>query len=128
MKSILITIAAWFSLIFYPIMSLVTLIVLLTEEFNYAVIVAIFMFLSMSVTGFYARKIGNTDFRTTRLSNLFAILTLIFGLLFVVLVPILFATLFNLNESYLMIIGLFILYCPAIISASALLFAKSRLK
>jgi hypothetical protein len=86
------------------------------------------MFLSMSVTGFYARKIGNTDFRTTRLSNLFAILTLIFGLLFVVLVPILFATLFNLNESSLMIIGLFILYCPAVISAAAILFAKSRLK
>ena len=127
MKEIIITISAWFSIIFYTLMSLVALIVLLTEEFNYAVIATIFMFLSMSVTGFYARKIGNTNFKTIRISKLFAILTLIFGIFFVVLVPVLFSTLFNINESYLIIIVLFILYGPAVITSLAILTAKPQL-
>lgn len=127
MKEIIITIAAWFSIIFYPIMSLVAIIILLTEEFNYAVVVTIFMFLSMSVTGFYARKIGNIDFKTVRIAKLFAILTLIFGIFFVVLVPIVFSTIFNINESYLIIIGLFILYGPAVITSLAFLTAKPHI-
>jgi hypothetical protein len=127
MKEIIITISAWFSIIFYPIMSLVALIVLLTEEFNYAVMVTIFMFLSMAVNGFYARKIGNTDFKTIRISKLFAIFNLIFGIFFVVLVPILFSTLFNINESYSIIIALFILYGPAVITSLAILTAKPHL-
>ena len=108
-------------------MSLVAIIILLTEEFNYAVVVTIFMFLSMSVTGFYARKIGNIDFKTVRIAKLFAILTLIFGIFFVVLVPIVFSTIFNINESYLIIIGLFILYGPAVITSLAFLTAKPHI-
>jgi len=126
MKLILVRISAWFASIFYLIMSIVSLVIMFTEKVEYGIIITFFMFLLMSATGWNARKFGLENFKTNKYSKLLAILTLIFGIFFLVLVPIIFTSLYEFDNSYVAIFTLFILFSPAVISASALLFGRTK--
>jgi len=126
MKSILVKISAWFSVIFYLIMSFVSLVIMFTEKIEYGIIITLFMFLLLSFTGWNARKFGSTNFIVKKYSKILAILTLIFGIFFLVFTPIIFASQFGFGNSFVAIFTLFILFSPAIISAIAILFGGTK--
>ena len=126
MKTILVKICAWFSSIFYLIMSVVSLMIMLFEKIEYSMALVFFMFLLMSLTGWNARKFGSDNFNKNKYTKTLAMLTLIFGSFFLVFAPIMFVSLFDLKSSYAAIITLLILFSPAVISASAILFGKNK--
>ncbi|WP_405210523.1 hypothetical protein [Dokdonia sp. Asnod2-E02] len=126
MKLILVRISAWFSSIFYLIMSFVSLVIMFVEKIEYGIIITFFMFLLMSATGWNARKFGSTNFNVNKYSKILGILTLIFGMFFLVFTPIIFASQFGFGNSYVAILTLFILFSPAIISAIAILFGGTK--
>lgn len=126
MKLILVRISAWFASIFYLIMSIVSLVIMFAEKIEYGIIVTFFMFILMSATGWNARKFGSTNFKVKKYSKILGILTLIFGIFFLVFTPIIFASQFGFGNSYVAILTLFILFSPAIISAIAILFGKTK--
>jgi hypothetical protein len=126
MKIIIVKISAWFSSIFYLIMSLVSLVIMLTEKIEYSMAITFFMFLLMSSTGWNARKFGSANFNAKKYSKILSILTLIFGMFFLVFTPIIFASQFGFNNSYVAILTLFIFFSPAIISAIAILFGRTK--
>ncbi|WP_299782773.1 hypothetical protein [uncultured Formosa sp.] len=126
MKLILVRISAWFASIFYLIMSIVSLVIMLSEKIEYGIIITFFMFILMSATGWNARKFGSTDFKVKKYSKILGILTLIFGIFFLVFTPIIFASQFGFGKSYVAILTLFILFLPAIISAIAILFGRTK--
>lgn len=124
MKETLVRINAWITAIFYLIMTLVNLLIMFTEKVEFASIITLFMFLSMSATGWFARKFGLAEYEINRFSKPLAIISLIFEILFLIPIPIMFTTLFDFEKSYSMIITLFILFLPAVISAIVILFIK----
>ena len=126
MKVILVKISAWFSLIFYLTMSLVSLVIMLFEKIEYSMIIVFFMFLLMSLTGWYARKFGSANFNGNKYSKTLAILTLIFGMFFLVFAPMMFISQFDFKNSYSVIITLLIFFSPAVISAIAILFGQKK--
>jgi len=81
----------------------------------------------MSITGWYARRFGLSGFKAHRLSKLSAITTLIFGTIFIVFVPILFANIMGIEDTYLAIRNLIILFLPAVVSAIAILSTKTNI-
>jgi len=126
MKIILVKISAWFSLIFYLIMSLVSLVIMLSETIEYSMVIVFFMFLLMSLTGWNARRFGSENFNGNKYSKILAILTLLFGSFFLVFAPIMFVSQFDFKNSYTAIITLIIFFAPAVISASAILFGHKK--
>ncbi|WP_406684368.1 hypothetical protein N1F78_01155 [Seonamhaeicola sp. MEBiC1930] len=126
MNLILVRISAWFASIFYLIMSIVSLVIMLSEKIDYGITITFLMFILMSVTGWNARKFGSTDFKVKKYSKILGILTLIFGIFFLVFTPIIFASQFGFGKSYVAILTLFILFLPAIISAIAILFGRTK--
>ena len=126
MKLILVRISAWFASIFYLIMSVVSLVIILSEKIEYGIIITFFMFILMSATGWNARKFGSVNFKVKKYSKILGILTLILGIFFLVFTPIIFASQFGFGNSYFAILTLFILFSPAIISAIAILFGRTK--
>lgn len=126
MKLILVRLSAWFASIFYLIMSIVSLIIMINEKIEYAIIITFFMFIPMSATGWNARKFGSENYSIKRYSKILGILTLIFGLFFLVFTPIIFASQFGFGSSFVAILTLFILFSPAMISAIAILFGRRK--
>lgn len=112
-------------MIFFSLTSLGTLLILFTEKIDWAMIVTFLMLSSMAITGWYARKFGLSGFKTHGFSMLSAIVSLIFGIIFIVLIPVLTSKLFGFNDSYEAIRNLIILITPVVISAIAILFSKS---
>jgi hypothetical protein len=97
-----------------------------TEKIEYGIIITFFMFILMSATGWNARRFGLVNFKTNRYSKILAVFTLIFGIFFLVLIPIVFASQYKFNNSYVAIFTLFILFSPAVISAIVLLFGRTK--
>ena len=126
MKGIIVRICAWFTLIIFSLTSLVSLIMLFTKTFSVAAILAFLMCLLTSATGWYARKFGLSRFRIYPLSKPIAVVSMLFGTVFITLVPILFASSFGFNDSWLAIRNLLILFFPVVISAFAILASKSE--
>ena len=126
MKLILVRISAWFSSIFYLIMSFVSLVIMFAEKIEYGIIITFFMFLLMSATGWNARKFGSTNFNVKKYSKILGILTLIFGMFFLVFAPMMFISQFDFKNSYSVIITLLIFFSPAVISAIAILFGQKK--
>ena len=125
MQGIFVRVCSWFTLIIFSLMSIVGLIMILVEKINIAAIITFIMCLLVSVTGWYARRYGLSGFKTNKLSKLSAILSLIFGIGFIILIPILFANLFGFENTYLAIRNLLILFLPAVIASIAILSSKS---
>ncbi|WP_298760664.1 hypothetical protein [uncultured Psychroserpens sp.] len=126
MKQIFVRINAWFSTIFYMIMALVSLLIMFIEGIDYGIIITLFMFIVMSATGWFAHKFGLVHFKIHRYSKVTAIITLVFGLFFLVLTPIMFNALFNFEESLTAIAVLFLTFIPAMVSGIAILFGNSK--
>jgi hypothetical protein len=99
---------------------------MLSEKIEYGIIITFFMFILMSATGWNARKFGSTNFNVKKHTKTLGILTLIFGIFFLVFTPIIFASQFSFGNSYVAILTLFILFSPAIISAIAIIFGRIK--
>lgn len=126
MKGIVVRICAWFTLIIFSLTSLVALIMFFTEPLSVATILAFLMCLFMSATGWYARKFGLSRFRIYSFSKPIAVVSMLFGTIFITLVPILFASSFGFSDSWLAIRNLLIIFCPVVISAIAILASKAE--
>ena len=126
MKSLFVKICAWFSVIFYLIMSFASLIILLTESIEPGMFIVLFIFVLMSMTGWKARKFGSESFYRDKYSTILAILTLLLGIFFLVFAPIMFVSLFDFKDTYSAIITLLIFFSPAVICAIAVLFGHKK--
>jgi hypothetical protein len=126
MKGMIVRICAWFTMIIYSLTSVVGLIPILVKEFTVAGMLAVIMFLVMSVTGWHARNFGLPRFRTYPFSIMTALVSLIMGLAFIILAPILLASFFGFEDSWLAIRNLVILFFPVVVSAVAILSSSRR--
>ncbi len=124
MREKIVRINAWLSLIFFALMSVITILILFTEEFNIFQIVTLLLFLVMTVTGFYARKIGLEEFILYKYSVLFAIISFCGAILFVVAVPFFLIYLFGFPYSVTAIITSIIIFLPILISSVSILILK----
>jgi len=124
MRKKIVRINAWFSFVFFALMSVVTILILFTEEFNIFQIVTLLLFLVMSVTGFYARKIGLKDFIKYKYSIVFAIISLCGAVFFVVAVPFFLIYLFGFPNSVTAIITSMIIFLPIFIASTSILLLK----
>jgi hypothetical protein len=124
MKGTVVRICAWFTLIIFGLMSLVGLIMLFTEPFSLATILAFLMCLVTSLTGWHARKYGLPEFRPYAFSGPIAAVSMILGIVLITLVPILFASSFGFSDSWFAIRNLLLLFFPVVISAMAILTSK----
>ena len=126
MKGTIVRVCAWFTLIIFALTSVVGIVMMFTQKFNVSIPLAPLLCLFMSATGWYARKFGLSGFKTDFVSKSVAIVSLILGILFVTLIPILFANSFGFSDSWLAIRNLVILFLPVVISAIAILTSKQQ--
>ena len=124
----MIRICAWISLIFYTILSLVTFAILFLEELNISAIVSLTMFAAMAYTGWSAKKIKSLHFKRTKFAMVTAIISLLFGVLFITLAPFVFAKSYGIGDSYESIIVLLIMFIPAVVSSIALILKKHNVE
>ncbi|HMG89223.1 MAG TPA: hypothetical protein VK589_04160 [Chryseolinea sp.] len=125
MKAKIVRVCSWFTLIFFGLTSVVGLIMFFIEDFNISGIVASVTCLFVAANGWYARKFGLPEFKIHVASKPIAVVSLIFGIALVTLVPILFANSFGFVDSWLAIRNLQIMFLPVVISAIAVLSSKS---
>ena len=126
MKEIIVRISAWFTLIIFSITSLVSLTLFFSEKINIGIVISSLMCILFSLNGWNARKYGLASFKIYRFSKPVAILSLIFGIIFIVFVPILFSSFSDSNSTFLAIRNLVILFSPVVISSIAILGAKPK--
>jgi hypothetical protein len=107
-------------------MSVVTILIIFTEEFNIFQIVTLLLFLVITVTGFCTRKIGLKEFIPYKYSVLFAIISFFGALFFVVVVPFYFIYLFGFPNSVTSIICSTIMFLPIFISSVTILLFKMK--
>jgi cellulose synthase/poly-beta-1,6-N-acetylglucosamine synthase-like glycosyltransferase len=81
---------------------------------------------AMAITGFSARNFGLNEFKLYKLSKPLAVFSLVFGILFVIVAPFIFVNLFGVKESFGAIFALGIMFIPAVVSSSAILFLNQR--
>ncbi|MDO6390433.1 hypothetical protein Q4E40_09875 [Pontibacter sp. BT731] len=126
MKRIIVRVCAWLTMIIFSLTSLIGFIMLFIGEASWAAIITFFVCFLITVTGWYARKYGLSGFKTDRFSVLSAIVSLVVGGVFIVLMPIFFSHLSGFEDSYVAIRNLLILFSPVVISAIAILMSKTE--
>lgn len=126
MKEKIIRINAWFTVIFFALMSIVSLLMIFMENFDVYKLAIFLLFMGMAITGLCARNFGLNKFKLFQLSKPLAVFSLVFGILFVIVAPLIFVNLFGVNESVGAIFALAIMFIPAVISSSAILFWKRK--
>ena len=126
MKGTFVRICAWFTVIMFSLMTLAGAVLIFTEDSKMTAIIAILMCVVMSLTGWYARKFGLSDFRIHFLSKPMAVASLLLGALFVILFPVLFASISGFEDSWPAIRNLLILFLPALVSSIAILLSRPK--
>lgn len=124
MKEKFIRVNAWFTLIFFAFMSIVSLLMIFAENFDVYKIAVFLLFVGMTITGLSARNYGLNKFKLYQLSKPLAVFSLVFGILFVIVAPFIFANLFGVKESFGAIFALAIMFIPAVVSSCVILFLK----
>jgi hypothetical protein len=128
MLATIIRICAWFTMIIFSLTSIAGLIMVFNEKVTIPAILTFIVCSVMSITGWYARKFGLSGFKVDKLSKLLAVISLIFGIIFIVFVPLLFGSISGLEDSFVAIRNLFILFLPVVFSAFAILLSNSRVQ
>lgn len=126
MKNKIVRVCAWFTMIFFSLTSVVLLIMIFTENSKQIPIITFLIIIGMAITGLNTRNYGLSGFKLNRFSKPLALFSLLAGILFAILAPIIFTSSFGLNESFNAIITLLIMFLPVIISSIALITSKSR--
>ncbi len=124
----MIRICAWISLVFYTIMSFVTFTILLLEELNISAIVTLTIFVIMAYTGWNAIKYQSINFKRTKFIRITAIISLLFGVMFITLAPFVFAKSYGIGDSYESILALLVMFIPDIVSSIALISKKNKIE
>lgn len=122
---VLIRVCAWITLIIFSIMTFAALVMLFTEEFSAGTVITLILCVSASVTGWSALKFGLPGFRIYPFSKPVAVISMIFGIVFIILVPILFTNSFGLSDSWSAIMALLILFSPVVMSAIVILMSRT---
>ncbi|GAA4310939.1 hypothetical protein [Nibribacter koreensis] len=126
MKGKIVRACAWFALIIFSLTSLAGLLMMFTEGISWAGTIAIGMCFLMAVTGGHARKYGLPEFKAQEFSKLSAVVSLVFGVLFIIFMPLLFMAGAGFEDSFVAIRNLLILFLPVVISAIAILASKGK--
>ena len=126
MKEKIIRINAWFTVVFFALMSIVSLLMIFLENFDVYKLAIFLLFIGLTITGFSARNFGFNKFKLYQLSKPLAVFSLVFGILFVIGVPLIFVNLFGIIESFGAIFALAIMFIPTVVSSSAILFLKRK--
>jgi uncharacterized protein YqhQ len=84
-------------------------------------------FLSMAITGWNSRKFGHEHQAVSQTAKISALVSLVFGLGLIILLPVLFSNLFGFEDSFLAIRNILLLFTPMVVSAIAILFSKKIL-
>ena len=98
------------------------------KDFDISLILAVLICLLVSATGWFARKFGLAGFKMHVFSKPIAVVSLIFGVALLTLVPILFANSYGFEDSWLAVRNLLIMFLPVVISAVAVLSSKSAIQ
>lgn len=126
MKEKIIRINAWFTTIFFALMSIIILLIIFIENFDVYKLLTFLLFFALTITGWCARNFGLNRFKFYQFSKPLAILSLLFGILFVIVAPLIFVNHFGVTKSFGAILALVIMFIPATISSIAILISKSR--
>ena len=126
MKEKIIRINAWFTVIFFALMSIVSLLMIFMENFDVYKLVIFLLFIGMAITGLCARNFGLEKFKLYQLSKPLAVFSLVFGILFIIVAPLIFVNLFGIKESVGAIFALAIMFVPAVVSSCAILIWKRK--
>lgn len=117
----LVRICGWISAIFYLIMSVVAVAILFFNDLDLSAMVTLLIFAVMSFTGWNVIKFKSTHYKRTLLVKFSAILSLIFGIFFIFLSPLMFASVYGIGDSYESIIVLLLMFTPSVVSSIAIL-------
>ncbi|WP_111672739.1 hypothetical protein [Algoriphagus litoralis] len=126
LKDEFIRISAWFTFIFFALISITSLFIIYLENFDFIKLSVFLLSVLISITGFFARKIGLDQFRLYKLAKPFAVFSLVFGILFSIVAPLFFVVVFGVMASFEAILALVIMFIPAVVSSSAILFLKRK--
>ena len=126
MKEKIIRINAWFTTIFFGLMSIIILLIIFIENFDVYKLITFLLFVVLSSAGWCTRKFGLNSFKFYKLSKPLAVLSLAFGILFVIVAPLIFVNHFGFTESFVAIFTLVIMFIPAVLSSIAILISKSK--
>jgi hypothetical protein len=126
MKEKIIRINAWFTVIFFALMSIVSLLMIFIENFDIYKLAIFVLFVGMAITGLSVRNFGLNEFKLYKLSKPLAVFSLVFGILFVIVAPLIFVNFFGVKKSFRAIFTLAIMFIPAVVSSSAILFLNQR--
>ncbi|MBN7814257.1 hypothetical protein [Algoriphagus pacificus] len=121
-------VCSWFTFVIGSLTALAGIVIYFLEERNIYMIFSMLFFFSMGLTGWFARRYGLKDFGVNRISKLNAILSLIFGILLVIVLPIIFSNMSGIDDSFLAIRNLIILFTPMLVSSIAILTSRIRTK
>lgn len=118
-----IRICAWFSFVIFIGMALAGVGIAKSEGYTPTSMLTVVLCLITAWTGWNARRAGLRNFTPFRFSKIFAILTILIGILFNILVPIFFLTFLSGNDNLATSIrNIWILFIPPCVSAFAILF------
>ena len=107
-------------------MSIVSLLMIFMENFDVYKLVIFLLFIGMAITGLCARNFGLEKFKLYQLSKPLAVFSLVFGILFIIVAPLIFVNLFGIKESVGAIFALAIMFVPAVVSSCAILIWKRK--
>ena len=120
----IIRINGWITFIFFGLLSIVTLLIMIKESFNIYQLITFFLFIVMTFSGSHARKFGLQKFKLYKYSRVLALISLLAGIFFTVIVPFYLINLIGFQDSFSAISCSLIMFLPVLISSSAILFQK----
>lgn len=126
MKGIIVRVCAWFTLAIFSLMTFGAFIMLFTEPFSAGILITLILCLLASSVGWSALKFQLPGYKIYPFSKPVAMISVIFGIVFIILVPFLFASSFGLKDSWVAIINLLLIFSPVVISATAILISKTK--
>jgi hypothetical protein len=119
-----IRICSWITLILGSLTAAVGVIMLISKPDKVSMVISSLFFLSMAITGWNSRKFGHEHHSVSYLAKVSALVSLVFGLVLIILLPVLFSNLFGFEDSFVAIRNILILFTPMVVSAIAILFSR----
>lgn len=128
MKEIFVRICGWYTFVLFLILSLVLLVVVFVDglDIDIAIIICFMMFISLSLTGWNAKKYGLKNYSLNRFMKLIAVLPLILLIVFIFFIPIWVMNSAGLDIPDKAIWLLILMFLPGMISSIAILITRGK--
>ncbi len=121
--ALFIRICAWFTTVIFGLMTFIGIGLMSYEGYNSISLLTVVLCLITALTGWNARRAGLVNYEPVRFSKVFAIVTLLGGIFFTIVFPLIIVTFFEGEDNtFLAIRNIWILFVPTCVSALAILF------